>query len=107
DGPDDGDPAGVASGEADPPAPATSVGAVVGLAPSTPRVGRKPPPRVSARIETEITKIAAASDGRRPGRPSPTARVARRGRPTGTGATKAKPHDGQSPRDPSQQYRHA
>ena len=66
------------------------VGVVVGgSAPSTPRVGRKLPPSVSVRIDTETTKIAAASDGRRPGRPSPTPIAARRGFATAMGTTKA------------------
>src|SRR3954447_14108152 len=77
-GPEDGSEATVRPGEGDPVTSAMSAGVAVAIAASVPRVGWKPPPRVRVRTETAITKIAAASDGRRPGRPRGTAIAARR-----------------------------
>jgi len=58
---------------------------VVAVAPSTPPADRKPPPSVSARTEIATRASAAATEGRRPGRPIAGAGILER--LTGTGTT--------------------
>ena len=93
----------------EPPGSAVGLGDGLSMAPLTPPVGRKPPPRVRASSEIATTRIAAAIDGRRPGRPREMAGRARmlRGATATSAAAKSKPHDGQSPPASSQHQRHA